>query len=201
LLTKLLQFDPSKRITSLEALNHPYFTNNNGIISPIMTPASVSTTTFFDLPIIPLSPFQLEEEYSQFNLLQRKSSIANSSVYNQPFADTNLLETNPLQEDNCSTLTRTNSFPNLYNMHCELDTRQIYPHHHYHRHIEHGNTLQRSVSDLSLSFSNNSNDIHHTSSQDQKQQQQPQQQQQEKQKVKLKPINRFHFWTKKRITT
>jgi serine/threonine protein kinase len=200
LLTRLLQFDPSKRITSTEALKHPYFTNNNGITSPIITPAP--TSAFFDLPIIPLSPFQIEEEYSQFNLLKRKSSIATSSVYNQPFADTNLLENNSLlPEENCSTLTRTSSFPNLYSLHSELDTRQIYPHHHHlchHRHHEHGNTLQRSVSDLSIPFNNN-NDLHHiiTPSQDQKQQQPLQ----EKQKIKLKPINRFHFWGKKRITT
>lgn len=198
LLTKLLQFNPSSRITSSDALNHPYFVDN-GIASPIITPAPVTSTPFFDLPIIPLSPFQIEEDYSQFNLLQRKTSIATSSVYNQPFADTNSLEHNPLPEDNCSTLTRTSSFPSLYNAHSELDSYHIYNQHHYRHcqerhHIEHGHTLHRSVSDLSIPLSN---DLHRSVPQDQIQQQP----QQEKQKAKLNPIHRFHFWAKKRTTT
>ncbi|KAG2193131.1 hypothetical protein INT47_006431 [Mucor saturninus] len=74
LLSKLLQFDPCKRITSSNALSHPFF----------MPSLAINTTPVsFDLPTIPLSPFQLlEEEYSQWDLLTQPSLTRTTSFPN-----------------------------------------------------------------------------------------------------------------------
>lgn len=88
LLSKLLQFDPSKRMTSTNALSHPFFIK---VLPPIITTKTTpKPTTLFDLPIIPLSPFQLGEEYtSQWDILMQNSS---PTVHN---------------------ITRTTSYPNI----------------------------------------------------------------------------------------
>ncbi|GAN02765.1 conserved hypothetical protein [Mucor ambiguus] len=129
LLSKLLQFDPYKRITSSEALNHPFFTHSNDDNAQLITTGK-ATSTLFDLPIIPLSPFKLEE-YSQWDLLKKRAS---PTVYSQ--------EEQEQVDHHASTpssFPRTNSYPSeLYSItSCDNNV------------IEHC-MMKRSISDLSI---------------------------------------------------
>lgn len=49
LLTRLLQFDPTKRLTAAEALNHPYFTGaplNSNAMPPPAVPGSMAPPSY-----------------------------------------------------------------------------------------------------------------------------------------------------------
>lgn len=179
LLSKLLQFDPSKRITSSEALYHPFFINNEENAQFVTTNTTKATSALFDLPIIPLSPFQLEEEYSQWDLLKR----ASPTVYNNNQTHESQQIQSKEQVDYCASsplpsFPRTNSYPSeLYNItSCDNNV------------TEHC-MMKRSVSDLSIP-STIPQEISIIHSQKGKQQQQQ----------KKKPINRLSLWARKHIT-
>ncbi|KAI8327066.1 kinase-like domain-containing protein [Choanephora cucurbitarum] len=59
LLLKLLQYDPKKRITSTEALQHPFFLDDT-----VHSPTFQSFSPTVQLPKIPLSPINLEPSIS-----------------------------------------------------------------------------------------------------------------------------------------
>lgn len=119
-------------------------------LSPIpqkQQPHSIITNevTSFDLPIIPLSPFQLEEEYSsQWNLLMKSTSPP------PPVINTTTDVHNEAQQS--YPITRTTSFPGIiYNEYNEEEdqeddttSHQLYKNHHTHH------MMKRSVSDLSI---------------------------------------------------
>ncbi|CAO3617396.1 unnamed protein product [Mucor fragilis] len=132
LLSKLLQFDPYKRIASSEALNHPFFTNNDDNAQLITT--AKPTSALFDLPIIPLSPFKLDEN-SQWDLLKKRAS---PTVYSQEEQEEE--EQVDHHASTPSSFPRTNSYPSdLYSI-ASGDNNVI----------EHC-MMKRCVSDLSIS--------------------------------------------------
>lgn len=132
MLSKLLQFDPYKRIASSEALNHPFFTNNDDNAQLITT--AKPTSALFDLPIIPLSPFKLDEN-SQWDLLKKRAS---PTVYSQEEQEEE--EQVDHHASTPSSFPRTNSYPSdLYSI-ASGDNNVI----------EHC-MMKRCVSDLSIS--------------------------------------------------
>jgi serine/threonine protein kinase len=85
LLKRFLQFDPKKRITCIEALHHPF----------LKEPTKISTNIqVFDLPSIPLSPFQMD---SRWDILPDLPSTNLTYVHNY--------------DDDRLSIPRTTSFP------------------------------------------------------------------------------------------
>lgn len=111
-------------------MNHPFFTSSNDDNTQLIT-AAKATSALFDLPIIPLSPFKLEEEYSQWDLLKKRASPTVYSQEEQEQADHHA--------STPSSFPRTNSYPSdLYSIaSCDNNV------------IEHC-MVRRSISDLSI---------------------------------------------------
>ncbi|CAO3611844.1 unnamed protein product [Mucor hiemalis] len=178
LLSKLLQLDPHKRITSTNALSHPFFTSfpiqkqpKNIVLPPIITNIT-NKPILFDLPTIPLSPFRLGEgeDYSnQWDLLV-KSPITSTHVHKEIG-----------QYGTAMKLTRTTSFPNI----SVCDDEEYCSNSLYKLQICDGHLMKRSVSDLSIPS------VHLPTPQDITPK--PHQYQQKKK------VNRLSLWAKKHI--
>jgi serine/threonine protein kinase len=90
LLKRFLQFDPKKRITCIEALHHPF----------LKEPTKISTNVqVFDLPSIPLSPFQMDSRWDILHSPDLPSTnLSITYVHNY--------------DDDRLSIPRTTSFPN-----------------------------------------------------------------------------------------
>ncbi|KAI8884257.1 Pkinase-domain-containing protein [Backusella circina FSU 941] len=120
LLKRFLQFDPKRRITCIEALHHPFFKEPRAKIT-----TNTESLQAFDLPSIPLSPFQMDS--SKWDILHSPVSIhkletpliieedllpGGSTIYvhNSSHYDANKIPMS--SNDSRLSIPRTTSFPN-----------------------------------------------------------------------------------------